>query len=82
MSGSCRLAGNARAAGVWLVAEHGARHPRAAAILAHMASNFADQVTRLIYYISSSLSLKRNIYSFFIQSQLFSHEYNPIILRL
>ncbi|XP_050349883.1 AP-3 complex subunit beta-2 [Nymphalis io] len=38
-----RLAGNARAAAVWLVAEHGAKHPRAAAILAHMASNFADQ---------------------------------------
>nr|XP_026498160.1 AP-3 complex subunit beta-2 isoform X2 [Vanessa tameamea] len=40
---SDRLAGNARAAAVWLVAEHGAKHPRAAAILAHMASNFADQ---------------------------------------
>lgn len=39
-----RLGGNARAAGVWLVAEHGARHPRAAAVLAHMAANFADQV--------------------------------------
>lgn len=40
----CRLAANARAAAVWLVAEHGAHHPRAAAVLAHMAASFADQV--------------------------------------
>ncbi|CAH2087274.1 unnamed protein product [Euphydryas editha] len=38
-----RLAGSARAAAVWLVAEHGASHPRAAAILAHMVAAFADQ---------------------------------------
>ncbi|XP_041980653.1 AP-3 complex subunit beta-2 [Aricia agestis] len=38
-----RLAGGARAAAVWLVAEHGAEHPRAAAVLAHMAGCFADQ---------------------------------------
>lgn len=40
---SDRLAANARAAAVWLVAEHGAHHPRAAAVLAHMAASFADQ---------------------------------------
>ncbi|XP_050664733.1 AP-3 complex subunit beta-2 isoform X2 [Leptidea sinapis] len=40
---SDRLAGAARAAAVWLVAEHGAHHPRAAAVLAHTLHTFADQ---------------------------------------
>ncbi|KAM3958383.1 LOW QUALITY PROTEIN: adaptor related protein complex 3 subunit ruby [Aphomia sociella] len=40
---SDRLAGAARAAALWLVAEHGASRPRAAAVLAHMAASFADQ---------------------------------------
>ncbi|KAG7300111.1 hypothetical protein JYU34_015651 [Plutella xylostella] len=40
---SDRLAGNARAAAVWLVAEHGAKLPRAAAVLAHMAATFPEQ---------------------------------------
>ncbi|XP_075979352.1 adaptor related protein complex 3 subunit ruby [Anticarsia gemmatalis] len=57
---SDRLAGNARAAGVWLVAEHGARHPRAAAILAHMASNFADQ-DELVKLQLLSLAVKLSI---------------------
>lgn len=57
---SDRLAGNARAAGIWLVAEHGARHPRAAAILAHMASSFADQ-DELVKLQLLSLAVKLSI---------------------
>ncbi|CAH0725113.1 unnamed protein product, partial [Brenthis ino] len=57
---SDRLAGNARAAAVWLVAEHGAKHPRAAAILAHMASNFADQ-EELVKLQLLSLAVKLSI---------------------
>nr|QHN70708.1 ruby [Limenitis arthemis astyanax] len=57
---SDRLAGNARAAAVWLVAEHGAKHPRAAAILAHMASNFADQ-DELVKLQLLSLAVKLSI---------------------
>ncbi|XP_023942899.2 AP-3 complex subunit beta-2 [Bicyclus anynana] len=55
-----RLAGNARAAAVWLVAEHGAKHPRAAAILAHMAANFADQ-DELVKLQLLSLAVKLSI---------------------
>ncbi|KAJ0175321.1 hypothetical protein K1T71_009462 [Dendrolimus kikuchii] len=55
-----RLAPNARAAAVWLVAEHGAKHPRAAAILAHMASNFADQ-DELVKLQLLSLAIKLSI---------------------
>lgn len=55
-----RLGGAARAAGVWLVAEHGARHPRAAAILAHMAHNFADQ-DELVKLQLLSLAVKLSI---------------------
>lgn len=52
-SGMCgdRLAAAARAAAVWLVAEQGAEHARAAAVLAHMAANFADQVTHVTPFI-------------------------------
>ncbi|KAJ8714354.1 hypothetical protein PYW07_002579 [Mythimna separata] len=57
---SDRLAGNARAAAVWLVAEHGARHPRAAAILAHMAANFADQ-DELVKLQLLSLAVKLSV---------------------
>ncbi|CAH0687965.1 unnamed protein product [Spodoptera exigua] len=57
---SDRLAGAARAAGVWLVAEHGARHPRAAAILAHMAQTFADQ-DELVKLQLLSLAVKLSI---------------------
>ncbi|XP_063539803.1 AP-3 complex subunit beta-2 isoform X1 [Cydia strobilella] len=57
---SDRLAPNARAAAVWLVAEHGAEHPRAAAILAHMASNFADQ-DELVKLQLLSLAVKLSI---------------------
>ncbi|XP_045512570.1 AP-3 complex subunit beta-2 [Pieris brassicae] len=57
---SDRLAGNARAAAVWLVAEHGAKHPRAAAILAHMVSNFADQ-EELVKLQLLSLAVKLSI---------------------
>ncbi|KAI5631580.1 AP-3 complex subunit beta-2 [Phthorimaea operculella] len=55
-----RLAPNARAAAVWLVAEHGAKHPRAAAILAHMANNFADQ-DELVKLQLLSLAVKLSI---------------------
>ncbi|KAL0820861.1 hypothetical protein ABMA28_005530 [Loxostege sticticalis] len=55
-----RLAPNARAAAVWLVAEHGAKHPRAAAILAHMAANFADQ-DELVKLQLLSLAVKLSI---------------------
>ncbi|XP_045775480.1 AP-3 complex subunit beta-2 isoform X1 [Maniola jurtina] len=57
---SDRLAGNARAAAVWLVAEHGAKHPRAAAILAHMAANFAEQ-DELVKLQLLSLAVKLSI---------------------
>ncbi|KPJ04474.1 AP-3 complex subunit beta-2 [Papilio xuthus] len=57
---SDRLAANARAAAVWLVAEHGAKHPRAAAVLAHMASNFADQ-DELVKLQLLSLAVKLSI---------------------
>ncbi|XP_063627442.1 AP-3 complex subunit beta-2 [Cydia splendana] len=57
---SDRLAPNARAAAVWLVAEHGAEHPRAAAILAHMAGNFADQ-DELVKLQLLSLAVKLSI---------------------
>ncbi|XP_069360315.1 AP-3 complex subunit beta-2 [Maniola hyperantus] len=57
---SDRLAGNARAAAVWLVAEHGAKHARAAAILAHMAANFADQ-DELVKLQLLSLAVKLSI---------------------
>ncbi|XP_063829886.1 AP-3 complex subunit beta-2 [Ostrinia nubilalis] len=55
-----RLAPAARAAAVWLVAEHGAKHPRAAAILAHMAANFADQ-DELVKLQLLSLAVKLSI---------------------
>ncbi|XP_068622405.1 AP-3 complex subunit beta-2 [Battus philenor] len=57
---SDRLAANARAAAVWLVAEHGAKHPRAAAVLAHMASKFADQ-DELVKLQLLSLAVKLSI---------------------
>ncbi|XP_073960458.1 AP-3 complex subunit beta-2-like [Choristoneura fumiferana] len=57
---SDRLAPSARAAAVWLVAEHGADHPRAAAILAHMATNFADQ-DELVKLQLLSLAVKLSI---------------------
>ncbi|KPJ11476.1 AP-3 complex subunit beta-2 [Papilio machaon] len=57
---SDRLAANARAAAVWLVAEHGAKHPRAAAVLAHMAANFADQ-DELVKLQLLSLAVKLSI---------------------
>lgn len=55
-----RLAPNARAAAVWLVAEHGSKHPRAAVILAHMASTFADQ-DELVKLQVLSLAVKLSI---------------------
>ncbi|KOB69437.1 AP-3 complex subunit beta-2, partial [Operophtera brumata] len=53
-----RLAPAARAAAVWLVAEHGAEHPRAAAILAHLATTFPDQKNKNFY--SEPESKKKN----------------------
>ncbi|XP_049871874.1 AP-3 complex subunit beta-2 isoform X2 [Pectinophora gossypiella] len=55
-----RLAAAARAAAVWLVAEHGAEHPRAAAILAHMARSFSDQ-DELVKLQLLSLAVKLSI---------------------
>ncbi|XP_037292311.1 AP-3 complex subunit beta-2 isoform X2 [Manduca sexta] len=55
-----RLATQARAAAVWLVAEHGAAHPRAAAILAHMAMHFADQ-EELVKLQVVSLAVKLSV---------------------
>ncbi|XP_047029257.1 AP-3 complex subunit beta-2 isoform X1 [Helicoverpa zea] len=57
---SDRLAGAARAAAVWLVAEHGAPHPRAAAVLAHMAASFADQ-DELVKLQLLSLAVKLSV---------------------
>ncbi|CAG5059045.1 unnamed protein product [Parnassius apollo] len=57
---SDRLAGNARAAAVWLVAEHGATHPRAAAVLAHMAAAFTHQ-EELVKLQLLSLAVKLSI---------------------
>ncbi|XP_059056021.1 AP-3 complex subunit beta-2-like [Achroia grisella] len=55
-----RLAGAARAAAVWLVAEHGASRPRAAAVLAHLASAFADQ-EELVKLQLLSLAVKLHV---------------------
>ncbi|CAH2049606.1 unnamed protein product, partial [Iphiclides podalirius] len=57
---SDRLAASARAAAVWLVAEHGAHHPRAAAVLAHMAATFPDQ-DELVKLQLLSLAVKLSI---------------------
>ncbi|XP_060804461.1 AP-3 complex subunit beta-2 [Amyelois transitella] len=55
-----RLAAAARAAAVWLVAEQGAAHARAAAVLAHMTQHFADQ-DELVKLQLLSLAVKLSI---------------------
>ncbi|XP_053611304.1 AP-3 complex subunit beta-2 isoform X2 [Plodia interpunctella] len=55
-----RLAAGARAAALWLVAEQGAAHARAAAVLAHMTHHFADQ-DELVKLQLLSLAVKLSI---------------------